>query len=175
MYALCECNVRSPIGCIVLISKCGMVITTCNILYCIMCAFRVHSRSEGFPARSYLVPAHGTPGALPDGQSCWDGVAVAAAVSWFPRGAIAPRTPPCLSSKEEILAQMVKEHKHSKLMVQMGRKSTGSTPSVFPDSQVIPECSVLQYLQIHRSNQNGPSVFPHSRVLRMLGPLMPKV
>ena len=38
----------------------------------------------------YLVPAHGDPGALPDGQSCWD---VAAAVSWFHRGAIVPRTP----------------------------------------------------------------------------------
>ena len=34
-------------------------------------------RSEGFPARSYLVPAHGTPGVLPDGQSRWDVVAVA--------------------------------------------------------------------------------------------------
>ena len=41
----------------------------------------------------YLVPAHGTPGVLPDGQSCWDAVAVAVAVSWFHRGAIAPRTP----------------------------------------------------------------------------------
>ena len=37
----------------------------------------------------------------------------------------------------------------------MGRKSTGSNPSVFPDSQVIPECLVLQYFQIHRSYQNA--------------------
>ena len=37
----------------------------------------------------------------------------------------------------------------------MGRKSTGSNPSVFPDSQVIPECLVLQYSQIHRSYQNS--------------------
>merc|ERR1712023_424050 len=36
-----------------------------------------------------------------------------------------------------------------------GRKSTGSNPSVFPDSQVIPECLVLQYFQIHRSYQNA--------------------
>ena len=53
------------------------------------------------------------------------------------------------------------------------------------------ECLVLGYSQIHRSYQNGwsfsisrftshtrmlgPSVFPDSRILRMLGPLMPKV
>ena len=37
----------------------------------------------------------------------------------------------------------------------MGRKSTGSNPSVFPESQVIPECLVLQYFQIHRSYQNA--------------------
>ena len=39
--------------------------------------------------------------------------------------------------------------------LEMGRKSTGSNPSVFPDSQVIPECLVLQYFQIHRSYQNA--------------------
>ena len=54
-----------------------------------------------------------------------------------------------------MLAQMVWEPKHSKLMVQMDRKSTGSNPAVFPDSQVIPECLVLQYFQIHRSYQNA--------------------
>ena len=50
------------------------------------------SRSEGFPRTGYLVPARSTPGVLPDGQSCWD-VVIAAVVSWFHRGAIAPRTP----------------------------------------------------------------------------------
>merc|ERR1712118_404550 len=39
--------------------------------------------------------------------------------------------------------------------LEMGRKSTGSNPSVFPDSQVIPEWLVLQYFQIHRSYQNA--------------------
>ena len=37
----------------------------------------------------YLVPAHGTPGALPDGQSCWD-AAVAAAVIWKFRSTFRP-------------------------------------------------------------------------------------
>ena len=49
----------------------------------------------GIPRTGYLVPAHGTPGVLPDGQSCWDAAVAAAAVaavSWFHRGAIAPRT-----------------------------------------------------------------------------------
>ena len=46
-----------------------------------------HHRSEGFPARSYLVPAHGTPGVLPDGQSCWD---VVVAVIWKFRSAFRP-------------------------------------------------------------------------------------
>ena len=32
-----------------------------------------------------LLPVRHGPGALPDGQSCWDAVAVAAAVSWFYR------------------------------------------------------------------------------------------
>ena len=41
-------------------------------------------RSEGFPWTGYLVPAHGTPGVLPNGESSWDAaaVAVAAAVIW---------------------------------------------------------------------------------------------
>ena len=47
----------------------------------------------GIPRTGYLVPAHGTPGVLPDGQSCWDVVVVIVAVSWCYRGAIAPRTP----------------------------------------------------------------------------------
>ena len=72
-----------------------------------------------------------------------------------PGGYRPPDPPPCLISKEQVLAQMVWEPKRSKPMVQMGRKSTGSNPSVFPDSQVIPECLVLQYFQIHRSYQNA--------------------
>ena len=36
------------------------------------------SRSEGFPRTGYLLPARGTPGVSPDGESCWD---AAAAVS----------------------------------------------------------------------------------------------
>ena len=89
-----------------------------------------------------------------------------------PGGYRPPDLPPCLIGKQEVLAQMVWEHKRSKLMVQMGRKSTGSNPSVFPDPQVIPECLVLQYFQIDRSYQNA--WFPDPGVLIMLGPLMPK-
>ena len=37
------------------------------------------SRSEGFPRTGYLLPARGTPGVSPDGESCWD--AAVAAVS----------------------------------------------------------------------------------------------
>ena len=36
-------------------------------------------RSEGFPRTGYLLPARGTPGVSPDGESCWD--VAAAAVS----------------------------------------------------------------------------------------------
>ena len=59
-----------------------------------ICEFHIfsHHRSEGFPRTGYLVPAHGTPWVLPNGQSSLD-VAAAVAVSWFHRGAIAPRTP----------------------------------------------------------------------------------
>ena len=40
-------------------------------------------RSEGFSRTGYLVPARGTPGVSPDGESCWDAVAAAAAaVTW---------------------------------------------------------------------------------------------
>ena len=72
----------------------------------------------------------------------------------LPGGYRPPDPPPCLISKEQVLAQMVWEPKRSKLMVQMGRECTSSNPSVFPDSQVIPEWLVLQYSQIHRSYQN---------------------
>ena len=71
----------------------------------------------------------------------------------LPGGYRPPDPPPCLISKEQVLAEMVQEPKRSDPMVQMGRKSTGSSPSVFPDSQVIPECLVLQYFQIHRSSE----------------------
>ena len=40
-----------------------------------------HDRSEGFSRTGYLLPARGTPGVSPDGESCWD-AAVAAAVTW---------------------------------------------------------------------------------------------
>ena len=99
--------------------------------------------------------------------------------------------PPCLISKEQVCPNGLGAQAFQSHGLEMGRKSTGSNPAVFPDSQVIPECLVLQYSQIHRSYQNawsfsisrftghtrmlGPSVFPDSRVLRMLGPLMPKV
>ena len=43
-------------------------------------------RSEGFSRTGYLVPARGTPGVSPDGESCWDAavaaVVAAAAVTW---------------------------------------------------------------------------------------------
>ena len=39
------------------------------------------SRSEGFPRTGYLLPARGTPGVSPDGESCRDVAAAAAAVS----------------------------------------------------------------------------------------------
>ena len=99
----------------------------------------------------------------------------------LPGGYRPPDLPPCLISKEQVLAQMVQEPKRSKPMVQMGRKSTGSNPAVFPDSQGVPEWLVLQYFQIHTSYQNawsfsisrftghtrmlGPSVFQDSRVI----------
>ena len=38
-------------------------------------------RSEGFPNTGYLLPARGTLGVSPDGESSWDAVAAAAAVS----------------------------------------------------------------------------------------------
>ena len=38
------------------------------------------SRSEGFPRTGYLLPARGTPGVSPDGESSWDAAATAAAV-----------------------------------------------------------------------------------------------
>ena len=38
-------------------------------------------RSEGFPRTGYLLPARGTPGVSPDGESSWDVAAAAAAVS----------------------------------------------------------------------------------------------
>ena len=44
-----------------------------------------HCRSEGFPRTGYLVPAHGTPGVLPDGQSCWDAAAAGAGAAAAPR------------------------------------------------------------------------------------------
>ena len=37
-------------------------------------------RSEGFSRTGYLLPARGTPGVSPDGESCWDVVVAAAAV-----------------------------------------------------------------------------------------------
>ena len=41
------------------------------------------SRSEGFSRTGYLLPARGTPGVSPDGESCWDAAVVAAAaVTW---------------------------------------------------------------------------------------------
>ena len=43
-------------------------------------------RSEGFSRTGYLLPARGTPGVSPDGESCWDAAvavaAAAAAVTW---------------------------------------------------------------------------------------------
>ena len=36
-------------------------------------------RSEGFPRTGYLLPARGTPGVSPDGESSWDVAAAAAA------------------------------------------------------------------------------------------------
>ena len=88
-----------------------------------------------------------------------------------------PDARPCLISKGQVLAQMVSEPKRSKLMVQMGRKSTGPNPAVFPDSGVIPEnawsFSIPRFTG--HTRMLGPSVFPDSGVLRMLGPLMPKV
>ena len=38
-------------------------------------------RSEGFPRTGYLLPARGTPGVSPDGESSWDAAAVAAAAA----------------------------------------------------------------------------------------------
>ena len=123
-------------------------------------------RSEGFPARSYLVPAHGTPGVLPDGQSCWDAVVVA--VSWCYRGASAPRSPhPAWLARNKSWPKRSRSpsvpiplswngpevHRFQSHGLEMGRKSTGSNPSVFPDLQVIPECLVLQYFQIQRSSE----------------------
>ena len=40
--------------------------------------FYTKYRSEGFSRTGYLLPARGTPGVSPDGESCWD----AAAVIW---------------------------------------------------------------------------------------------
>ena len=39
-------------------------------------------RSEGFSRTGYLLPARGTPGVSPDGESCWDAAVAAAAVIW---------------------------------------------------------------------------------------------
>ena len=41
--------------------------------------FTLVYRSEGFPRTGYLLPARGTPGVSPDGESSWDAAAVAAA------------------------------------------------------------------------------------------------
>ena len=119
----------------------------------------------------YSLPAHGTSGTLPDGQSCWD-----AAVSWWYRVAIAPRTP-----HPAWLARNKSWPKWSR---------SPSVPSPWSKWARSPQVLILQYFQIHRSYQNawsfsisrftghtrklGPSVFPDSEVLRMLGPLMPK-
>ena len=43
------------------------------------------------PQTGYLLAVRDAEITLPDLESCWD--AVAAAVSWFQGGAIAPRTP----------------------------------------------------------------------------------
>ena len=50
------------------------------------------SRSEGFFARdiSNLVPGRDGPRALPNGESCWDVAAVAAAVTWKLRSTFRP-------------------------------------------------------------------------------------
>ena len=42
----------------------------------------MYNRSEGFSRTGYLVPARGTPGVSPDGESCWDAAVAAAAVIW---------------------------------------------------------------------------------------------
>ena len=126
-------------------------------------------QSEGFPNTGYLVPARGTPGALPDGQSCWDVVTVA--ISWFYRGRHRPPDPPpCLSSKG---VGLILIRSHTRMLgpsvlpdsntegLARGRVITVRShtrmlgPSIFPDSQVTPECLVLQYFQIHRSYQNA--------------------
>ena len=47
---------------------------------------RCINRSEGFPRTGYLLPARGTPGVSPDGESSWDAaVAAAAAVAAISR------------------------------------------------------------------------------------------
>ena len=94
-------------------------------------------------------------GVWPDTKIVGASSPLSSASDGFTGGLSPPGPPPCLISKEEVLAQIVQEPKRSKPMVQMGRKSTGSNPAVFPDSQVIPECLVLQYFQIHRSYQNA--------------------
>ena len=128
-----------------------------------------------------MVPAHGTPGVFPDGQSCWD--AAVAAVSWFHQGAIAPRTPhPASFARNKSWPKWSRSPSvPSPWSEWAGSPQVPINPSVFPDSQVIPECLVLQYFHIHRSYQNawslsisrftghtrmpGPSVFPDSQVI----------
>ena len=55
-----------------------------------------------------------------------------------------PDPPPCLISRGVGLHNV---RSHTRML----------GPSAFQDSQVIPECLVLQYSQIHRSYQNGGS------------------
>ena len=133
-------------------------------------------RSEGFPKRIFGPCALWARG-LASCENCRRAVvAVAVGVSWFHQGAIASRT-----SHPAYLARNKSWPKWSR---------SPSVPSSWSKWAGSPQVPILQYFQIHRSYQNawsfsisrftghtrmsGLSVFPHSRVLRMLGPLMPK-
>ena len=121
-------------------------------------------------------PERGATRGLAGWENCRRAVA-AVGVGWFHRGATARRTP-----RPAYLARNKSWPKWSR---------TPSVPSSWSKWAGSPQVPILQYFQIHRSYQNawsfsisrftghtrmlGPSVFPDSRVLRMLGPLMPKV
>ena len=119
-------------------------------------------RSEGFPRTRYFISVSDQLGELSTRRCRCRRRRRRQLVS--PGGYRFPGSPPCLITKGAGL-QNVRSH----------TRMLGT--SVFPDSQVMPECVVLQYSQLHRSNQNAWS-FSISRFTghtRMLGPLMPNL
>ena len=139
---------------------------------------KCQGRSKGFPNGIF-----GPCALWARGLASWEicrcavAVVVAVGVSWFHRGGIAPRIP-----HPAYLARKKSWPRWSR---------SASVPSSWSKWAGSPQVPILQYFQIHRSYQNawsfsisrctghtrmlGSSVFPDSGVLRMLGPLMPKV